>query len=187
MTVRKGRKERPPLNPESLRELALNYVGRFATTRSKLRVYLARKLRERGWDGGQAPDAQSIADDFARQGYVDDAAYALSKSRTLTARGYGERRVEQALRAAGIEEADGLSARTVARRGAVDAALRFAERRRIGPFATAPADPRARERALAAMVRAGHGFAIARAVVELAPGDAVDRERLAEVIGLTED
>ena len=58
---------------------------------------------------------------------------------------------------------------------AVSSALRFAERRRLGPFAAAPPrDPRDREKALAAMIRAGHGFALARAIIELAPGAEID-------------
>ena len=46
MARAKSRKPRPPLDGEKLKELALAYVGRFATTRSKLATYLARKVRE---------------------------------------------------------------------------------------------------------------------------------------------
>ena len=46
---------RKPLNEERLHELALFYVGRFATTRAKLIAYLSRKLRERGWEGERQP------------------------------------------------------------------------------------------------------------------------------------
>lgn len=165
-----ARKPRPPLNREKLNELALAYVGRFATTRSKLRTYLGRKVRERGWDDDPAPDFEAIAERFATQGYVDDAAYALSKSRSLTGRGFGIRRVDQSLRTAGVEEEDAAPARDQARADCVEAALRFAERRRLGPFAAQPADRKARERALAAMIRAGHGFGISRAIVDLPPG-----------------
>lgn len=165
-----ARKPRPPLNREKLNELALAYVGRFATTRSKLRTYLDRKVRERGWDDDPAPDFGAIAERFATQGYVDDAAYALSKSRSLTGRGFGIRRVDQSLRTAGVEEEDAAPARDQARADRVEAALRFAERRRLGPFAGEPADRKARERALAAMIRAGHGFGISRAIVDLPPG-----------------
>ena len=98
MAARQPRKPRPPLNAAKLEEMALNYVGRFATSRSKLLAYLRRKLRERGWDGTDEPPVEQIADRLVRLGYVDDRAYALSKARSLTGRGYGERRVRQALR-----------------------------------------------------------------------------------------
>lgn len=177
------RKPRPPLDDAALNELALAYVGRFATTRARLRSYLERKVRERGWDGPSDPDTAAIAERFAARGYVDDAAYALSKSRSLTGRGYGPRRVEQSLRTAGVEEGDGTAARELARHDSVASALHFAERRRIGPFAADAVDPKARERALAAMIRAGHGFALARAIVDLPAGATIDLEALGEGCG----
>lgn len=183
MRLAKQRKPRPPLNSEKLNELALAYVGRFATTRAKLRSYLKRKVRERGWDGGPAADIDRLAERFAVQGYVDDAAYALSKSRSLTGRGYGVRRVDQALRIAGVEEEDALSALDAAQTDAVEAALRFAERRRVGPFASEAADRKGRERALAAMIRAGHSFNLARAILDLPPGADIDAADLSEKIG----
>jgi len=178
-----SRRPLSPLDEAKLDELALRYVGRFSTTRAKLRAYLQRKIRERGWAGQRAAGPEAIAQRFAELGYVDDAGFALAKSRALTGRGYGKRRVVEALRVAGIDEPDGEAARDHADAEAIDAALRFAERRRIGPFASAaPRDPKDREKALAAMVRAGHGFGLARAIVSLAPGSRINREELAEQV-----
>src|SRR5690349_6505511 len=157
-----------PLDEGKLNELALRYVSRFATTRAKLRSYLARKLRERGWEGAREPDPGRIAERFAEQGYIDDSSYAMAKSRSLTERGYGRRRVLDALRAAGVEEDESNEARDYVEAEAMTSALRFAKRRRIGPFATSePTDPRERDKALAAMIRAGHSFEIAKAVFAL--------------------
>ena len=168
--------------------MALRYVGRFATTRAKLRSYLARKLRERGWDGAREPDLAAMADRFAAQGYVDDSAYALAKSQALTGRGYGKNRVVQTLRAAGVEESEASAAHDHAEEEAVSAALRFARRRRVGPFAvTAVTDPKERERQLAAMVRAGHGFALSRTIVALPPGQELDFDQLNERTRLNDE
>lgn len=176
----------PPLNEAKLQELALSYVGRFATTRAKLRAYLSRKLRERGWSGEREPDLAALADRFASQGYIDDAAYALSKAQGLTARGYGERRVIEKLRVAGVEEGDRLEAHDHSQREAVSAALRFAERRKIGPFAQEMARDRIeRDKAIAAMVRAGHSFGLARAIAGIEPGAAIDMDELAERAQIT--
>jgi regulatory protein len=177
-----ARRTPPKLDEVKLRELALAYVGRFATSRAKLRAYLNRKLRERGWSGDAAPDPEGIAESFAVQGYVDDSAYALMKSRALSGRGYGKRRVAQALRAAGIGEDDSGAANDLADQEAVSAALRFAERRRIGPFAVrSNDDPREREKAIAAMIRAGHSFALARTIAAMDPGVSIDPEDLARL------
>jgi regulatory protein len=173
------RRALPPLDEAHLDELALRYVGRFATTRAKLRDYLNRKLRERGWEGAAAPDLAALAERLSELGYVDDAAFAAGKSRSLTARGYGARRLSDALRAAGVAAEDGEAARALARAQAVTAALRFAERRRIGPYAAQVPDLREREKAIAAMVRAGHSFPLARAVAMLPLGE-VDEELLSD-------
>lgn len=160
--------------------MALFYVGRFATSRAKLISNLKRKIRERGWEDTVEPDVEAVADRLVRLGYVDDAAFALSKARTLTIRGYGEGRVRQSLRAAGIGEEDSAGARELAAASAVSAAVKFAQRRGLGPFAARDLDTRAREKALSAMIRAGHRFALAKAILSLAPGADVDEQQLAE-------
>lgn len=180
MHARKSLRPRKPLNGERLHELALFYVGRFATTRAKLTTYLDRKLRERGWEDDAPAEVERLVERLAATGLVDDALYAQSKARSLTERGYGAARVRQSLRAAGIEEADGVTARDIAVEGAADSALRFARRRRIGPYAEAALDRAGREKALAAMVRAGHGFELARAVVDAEPGSELDLDELRE-------
>lgn len=175
----KPRRTPRPLDENGLRDLGLAYVGRFATTRHKLRQYLERKIRERGWAGDRRPDVGAIADRFAEQGYIDDSAFALAKAQALSARGYGKRRVLQTLKVAGVANEDGEAACDHAEGEAVAAALRFAERRRIGPFRTGPAlDRKQREKALAAMMRAGHRLEIARAILSLDPGSPVDADSL---------
>lgn len=173
-----------PLNESALQELALRYVGKYATTRARLLGYLQRKVRERGWEGA-SPDLSRLSERMAELGYVDDAAFALSKSRSLSARGYGKRRLQEQLRIAGVDEADGVAAHSLADHEAIDAALRFAARRRIGPFATDAPDPRQREKWIAAMVRAGHSFVLARAISALPAGVNVNLDELRDSAGLT--
>jgi regulatory protein len=154
--------------------MALRYVGKYATSRAKLVAYLARKVRERGWEEAESPDLDGIANRFSDLGYIDDAAYALSKSRELTSRGFGKRRLNEKLRLAGIDEEDSAAARDHADKEAVDAAVRYARRKKIGPFASEPADRVAREKAIGAMVRAGHDVDLARSIARLDPGAEVE-------------
>ena len=184
MSVRNSARNTPrksprPLDRAGLDALALAYVGRFATTRAKLSDYLARKLRERGWDGSGEPDATGVAERLARLGYIDDAAYALAKGRSLGQRGFGRRRVLLALRAAGVGDEDGAAATEAARAGALAAALRFAERRRLGPYGTGTVDPKLRQRGLTAMIRAGHDFDLSRRIIDL-PAGRIDQQWLEE-------
>lgn len=180
-------RRRPPLKPETLEELALFYVARFATTRAKLRAYLSRKIRERGWEGQEPADLAGLADRLARSGYVDDAAFAVAKSQALAGRGLGPMRLDQALKTAGVADEDGLAARALLSKEQVEAALRFARRRRIGPFATTKVAPPERERALAAMLRAGHRFSVAKAILDWPAGTVPEPSEIADVLGLFED
>lgn len=179
MTRPSVRKTRPPLDANKLDELALTYVGRFATSRAKLASYLHRKLRERGWAGEKSADVEGLVERLSGLGYVNDQAYALAKARSLAGRGYGERRVGQALSAAGIGEEDAAEAKDFASAEAVESALRFARRRRFGPFGDA-IDPQRRERQLAAMIRAGHSFRLARSILQMEAGSDPDRDSLTE-------
>lgn len=183
----KARRSPSPLTEATLHQLALRYVGKYATTRAKLRSYLSRKLRERGWNGDREPALDVLANRFAELGYIDDAAYALGQSRSLSVRGYGRRRVEEKLRIAGVDEADGAAAREHAQRQQVAAAVRFAERRRLGPFAAAVADWPQREKWIAALVRAGHDFSLARAISLMDPGQVIDQDELCERARLSDD
>ena len=172
MNRQRPRRSAAPLDAKRLDALALRYVGRYATTWAKLVQYLHRKVRERGWDDRQVADPESIAARFAELGYVDDRAFALSKEATHTARGLGGRRLSMTLRSAGVDEEAGADALALAAARSVDSALRLAQRRRLGPYAEAPPkSPREREKALATLIRGGHGFDIARAIVDIAPGD----------------
>ena len=161
---RSVRKVPRPLDKAMLDELALAYVARFATSAGKLAAYLRRKLRERGWEGEGEPDPAAIVARFVALGYIDDAGYARAKSGSLLRRGYGERRVAQALTAAGIGEEDRDEARA-SEREQRRAALIMARKRRFGPFGQPVSDPAQREKQVAALLRAGHPLASARVLV----------------------
>lgn len=172
----KTRRTPRPLDATRLDELALAYVARFATSAAKLEAYLRRKLRERGWEGASEPGLDALVDRFVRAGYVDDGAYARAKSGSLLRRGYGQRRIAQALGAAGIAEAvrDEVRASQAEERAA---ALAMARKRRFGPFGAAPPDRPLREKQIAAMLRAGHRLDMARALVEASDADAAEAWR----------
>jgi regulatory protein len=163
-----------PLTAPKLEELALYYVARFATSAAKLEDYLRRKLRERGWEGEDNPDLPALAARFVAAGYVDDTAFARAKSGSLLRRGYGMRRVSQALNAAGIDEevrAEVRAGEGVQRRSA----LALARKRGFGPFGKAVPDRPMREKQLAAMLRAGHPLDSARELVNAASVDAAEQ------------
>ncbi len=163
-------RNRPPLDLAAVERLALAYVGRYATTRAKLHAYLERKVRARGWAGEGPPPFAAIVARIAASGFVDDRAFAAARGAGLSRRGYGARRVGDALRAAGIDPDDAAPALEEAGEAAWASAEAYAKRRRIGPFSSEPGDPDKRRKAFAAMLRAGHSPRIAHAFAHALPG-----------------
>ncbi len=162
-----------PLDSRSLGELALGYAARYATTAARLERYLRRKLQERGWaDDATPPDLAAVVARMVTLHYVDDRVWGAARARGLTAKGLGRARVAQDLHAAGVGRDDAAAVLELPDEerapAALAAAVTFARRRRLGPFAADPAgarDPDQRRRAMAAMARAGHGFDVARRVL----------------------
>jgi regulatory protein len=165
---RHRQKRKPsPLDTARLENLALAYAARFATSAAKFEAYLKRKLRERGWEDDSEPDPAALVRRFVELGYVDDEAFARAKAGGLLRRGYGPRKIAQALGAAGI--AEGVRMEIRASEGAErQAALAMAMKRGFGPFGRARPDRAAREKQIAAMLRAGHPLDSARELVDAA-------------------
>lgn len=163
----------PPLDQARLEAMGLAYVARFATTQGKLRAYLQRKLAERGWDGEGAPAIEALVGRYVELGYIDDAAWARMKAGSLLRRGYGARRVGEALGHAGVDEDLRAEVRP-AEAEEFRAALVLARRRRFGPFSLEPLDRPRRDKQVAAMLRAGHPLDIVRRIVESGDADALE-------------
>ncbi len=156
-----------------LRNLALHYVAKYATTQAKLGTYLTRKISERGWDGERRTDIAALVTQFAELGYINDEQFAQARSRAFVRRGYGERRLNEDLRAGGISDSDAAPAKEHMAESMFVAAENFARRKRLGPFATEAAPPEKRQKQLHAFLRAGHGFEIAKRFVNAEPGDEI--------------
>jgi regulatory protein len=184
------RRAKPPLTEANLRDLALHYAARFASTGARLEAYLLRKIRERGLaedaDGRTIdPDLPALVARLAELGYVDDEAYARMRARDLALRGYGARRVEESLRHAGVAEPL-RTAHSPGEAASRRAAVLMAQKRRLGPFGAAAEDDaeplarnKAREKAIAAMLRAGHHYEHVKAILSAARVEDVE-EWLAE-------
>ena len=162
-TAMKPRPPRPPLDAAQLGEMAAAYAARYGTTQVKLARYLAAKVRARGWAGTDAPPIPALVQRMVAAGAVDDRAWGEAKTGSLARRGYGAGRVRGALAAGGVD-AD-MRAELAATVDGAAAADAYARRRRLGRYASAPRSPDETRRDLAAMLRAGHGFAAAKAAL----------------------
>jgi regulatory protein len=156
----------PPLDPAALEQLALNYVGRYATTRKKLKDYLQRKVRQRGWTTETPAPIDQIVQKMAEARYVDDKAFAAAKSGNLLRRGYGIGRIKSALSMAGIHKDDAAPCLDLNMEDQVSAAIALAQRRKIGPFSKHPMTAEQQRKHIAILCRAGHSYDIARRIID---------------------
>ena len=171
---RLGRSAKRP-TPERLRRRALAYLERFSTSRAHLGTVLRRRaLREAEvLELEAAPieaSIEALLDDLVRLGLVDDRSFAEARVRRLVEKGRPRRRIVQELAARGVGREVAVRALDAVGEETPDldlaAALAFARRRRLGPFAVAGARERTPEQALAAFARAGFPYAVARRVLE---------------------
>ena len=169
---------RPPrrLTPADLKGAALDYLDRFAAPRARLRQVMLRKIRNSVRAHGDDPAPLIAALDETIQwletsGFLNDRGYAEARARSLTARGTSRAHILAKLSAKGVEAE---TARAAIDRLSLEyeepeleAARRYARRRRLGPYRSAD-DMRAecRDKDLAAMARAGFAGRVARQIID---------------------
>jgi regulatory protein len=168
------------MSEAKLADAAIFYLSRFASSSGNLRQVLRRKIMRSARHYGDDPEpllaqVETMLERYIANGTLDDTAYAETQTRKLRGRGGSARIIGQRLTAKGVpseivaENAVSLNEPGVDRA----AAAVFARRRRLGPFRTGErADHRQRD--LAAMGRAGFGYAIAAAIIDAADSDSLD-------------
>jgi regulatory protein len=175
----------PPVTPAYLERAALHYLERYSASVAMLRQTLKRRVdkrcRLRGEEAGAF--AEAIEATVARAvsaGLVDDDRFTAGRLAALRRRGASARALSAKLAAKGVSR-DTVSAAMENERATADegvdleeaAAQAYAKRRRLGPWRRLEARATYRDRDLAAMARAGFGYALGRRVIE---ADAPDSE-----------
>ena len=170
-----ARRRRQPLKatPDGLERSALHYLERYDSSTGHLRRLLLRKVelsaRVHGTDReeGRAAVERVIAR-LAGLGLLDDARYARERVRGLLARGTSAAMIRARLGAKALprEQIDqALAEQAGGADSELRAALRYAQRRRLGPFRLEGRAER-RERDLAALGRQGFDYETARRVID---------------------
>ena len=179
----------PVPGPSALREAALAHLARFAASEAGLLRVLDRRIARwsrRAATTGAGSDqieaqaaearraARTVAAALVASGVLDDAVYAESKVRSLTRSGRSRRAIGAHLAGRGVASELVQAALPVDPQAELGAALLQARRRRIGPFGDPEAldDPTARNKALAALARAGFNRDICERALGLDPAEA---------------
>ena len=174
----------------SLREAALAHLARFASSEAGLVRVLDRRVARwalRSLEAGGDPDevrqqqqrareaVRGVVLDMVRLGAIDDAAFAEGRARALSRGGRSRRAIGAHLASRGVDAEAIQQAVQAAQSEALGdpaeaelaAAVLQARKRRVGPFDLAPREQppelaqAARQRALAALARAGFSHEVA--------------------------
>ena len=167
---------------------AVDYLGRYASSRHKLGQILSRfasrKLTD--YDAEDISTAiQQTIDRCGQLGYLDDRQFAVTLARSQRRRGRSQTMIHQRLRQHALSDDIIVYALAVADKNSVNgdlqAAIRFAQRRRLGPFAKRHSTHRQRldphewkKRDLGAMARAGFSIVISQQVLNHKNPDTID-------------
>ena len=170
-----GKKAPRKATPTYLRNAALYYLDRYASSTANLRRILMAKVERsaRAHDTDRAEgaaDVEALLADFVRDGVLDDARYAKGRALALYRRGASTRAIRARLTAKGVvrEHIDPAIAtlREESHEPDMAAALTFARRRRLGPYRAQNARAERRARDLAALGRQGFAYDVARRIID---------------------
>jgi len=188
----KAKEVGPAPTRAELHEAALSYLAKSAASADSVDRTLQRKISawaRRAARGGR--DAEAVAADVETSralvplvierlrevGLVNDRAFAAGRARSLSHGGRSGRAIRAHLAARGVAAETVREAVPNDRGAELDAALTFARKRRIGPYARDAEDREARQRALAAMARAGFDFDVCERALRMDRDDADERLR----------
>ena len=161
------------VNLKRLKNKAVHYLGRYASTEKKLTQVLI-KFIKRKWPEISIDDARNEIRETVKwcceHGFVNDAGYALMKIKSGRAKGYSARQIKQKLKLAGISSQEVLAA-FISVENTSDtefhAALMMARKKQLGPYARSPIiDHEERTRQMARLARAGYSYEICKNVFD---------------------
>lgn len=177
-------KKRKKVSLSYLENAGLYYLERFSASEGQFRRVMARKIDKSCRDHPEQSKEdcmgmlESVIVKFRELGYLNDSVYAKSLLYTLQQKGFSRTRILLTLKSKGLSsvttEPLGESMPDSHDRYA---AIRFMQRKRLGPFSSRPRD-NAAQRDLASMARAGFSYDVAQAALSLSVAEA--EQELAE-------
>jgi len=180
----KGRRQPLKATPEGLKRSALYYLERYDSSSGHLRRRLHQKIqlsaKVHGTDPEEGAEAvERLIARFTELGLLDDARYARERVRSLLTRGTSAAMIRSRLRAkslpAELIDAALESDENGGRDRELLAALRYARRRRLGPYRLQDRAER-RDRDLATLGRQGFDYETARRIIDSEDPAALEAE-----------
>jgi len=173
-SARSERRKPRKATAQSLRNAALFYLQRYATSAENLRRVLMRRVERASLAHGSdvqegAEFVNEIIIRYRETGLLDDLVYAKAQTQSLRRRGNSLRMIRARLQAKGVAREDIESVLTELDLSVTDAdlsaAVIIARRQRLGPWRLSDrADRRMRD--LATLARRGFSYAVSKRVID---------------------
>ena len=167
---------------DRLENKALHYLGRYASTARRLEIVLAKFAKRKMDDEDPERMAELISQkvEHCRQrGYIDDYAFAESRSQSLRRQGASTNGIRRKLAERGVDRntiTAVLAEQDTSEETEIKSALILARRRRLGPWCRDDARKEGwQNRHLGSLARAGFSSAVARRVMDFENPDAAEQ------------
>ena len=167
------KKRRPPkkISQRYLENAGLFYLERYATSSANFRRVMRRKINRSAKHHEHNPEdfypmLEDLIERYLSSGLLNDDLYSFSKVRGLKSRGNSDRMIYAKLMQKGLpqqtiqkaideyNEREGFETKD---KSEYEAAVKYARKRRFGPYRTPP-NPERYEKDMAAMARAGFKY-----------------------------
>ena len=166
-----------PVTQQSLRNAALRYIDKFATSRENLRQVLMRRVQKSNYHHETSIQdgidwIEELLNKLEASKLINDDLYAEMRAGALHRKGTSERVIIMKLKEKGLSD-DNISKALDALREENnsedlerDAAIALAKRRRLGPWRLPEKREAMREKDLAAMARSGFSYDLAQNIID---------------------
>ncbi|MBP5699129.1 MAG: regulatory protein RecX [Alphaproteobacteria bacterium] len=174
MFTEKAKKSAPKVPTKSrLRNIALYYLERFESSEENLRIILRRRIDKyvffnKEYNPMQAYQwVEDVIAECLSQNFINDKRFADFKINNYLQAGKSRRYIEQKLKQKGIDEKIIEQYFAQINYSEFDSALSFARKKKIGRFRENDEDRlENRQKDLAALVRAGFDYDVAKEILE---------------------
>lgn len=179
---RREKKPPKPITESYLRNVALWYMERYASSAANLKAVLMRRVRlSSAYHGSDPAEGAAMVDAvvqrYTEAGILNDRLFAETRVRSLVSRGTSTKMIRRKLMEKGVSSDDidaALDEVLDQENGELASAARYARRRRIGPYRLPEKREDNRDRDMAALARQGFGFGIAAKVVDAESPEALE-------------
>lgn len=160
------------ITKQRLKNIALYYLKRYETSVDNLRKVLQRRVNDYVYQNKEFDKYEAFAwieeiiTDFQNYGYVNDERFTEIRIRDYISAGKSVRYIRGKLREKGIDEELVGSVLDNQEYDEQEAALKFARKKRIGPYRTEEARAEYRQKDMGTLIRAGFNYDIVIQVME---------------------